>query len=394
MQINRDLLPARSVIAAKEIGGHIRETPLDYSPYFSELTGASVWMKLENLQHTGSFKLRGAFNKLLSLPEAERARGCVAASSGNHGAAVAHAMRSLDVRGIVFVPEQTSSTKVDAIKRAGAEIEFFGTDGLDTEVHAREYAKENGMAYLSPYNDADVIAGQGTCGVEIASQLPDVEAVFVAVGGGGLISGVGAFLKSVNPSLQVVACQPAASVPQIRSASISLTVEQMVTLGRFPYLSAWQFRPSAQDLERVDRALETVGLGALRDRRMDELSGGERQSVFIAAALAQEAEILLLDEPTTHLDARHQLEVIHLLRELRRSGEHAIVLTTHDLNLALRLADRVLALKEGQVVAAGDPEQLLAPGKLEQIFDAPFAVLREERAVLPSSADGARHNQA
>ncbi len=172
-----------------------------------------------------------------------------------------------------------------------------------------------------------------------------------------------------------------AYVPQIRSASISLTVEQMVTLGRFPYLSAWQFRPSAKDLERVGLALETVGLGALRDRRMDELSGGERQSVFIAAALAQEAEILLLDEPTTHLDARHQLEVIHLLLELRRSGEHAIVLTTHDLNLALRLADRVLALKEGQVVAAGDPEQLLAPGKLEQIFDAPFAVLREERAV-------------
>ena len=225
MQINRDLLPARSVIAAKEIGGHIRETPLDYSPYFSELTGASVWMKLENLQHTGSFKLRGAFNKLLSLPEAERARGCVAASSGNHGAAVAHAMRSLDVRGIVFVPEQTSSTKVDAIKRAGAEIEFFGTDGLDTEVRAREYAKENGMAYLSPYNDADVIAGQGTCGVEIASQLPDVEAVFVAVGGGGLISGVGAFLKSVNPSLQVVACQPAASAVMTESVKAGRIVD-------------------------------------------------------------------------------------------------------------------------------------------------------------------------
>ncbi len=114
---------------------------------------------------------------------------------------------------------------------------------------------------------------------------------------------------------------------------------------------------------------------------MDELSGGEQQSVFIAAALAQEAEILLLDEPTTHLDARHQLEVIHLLLELRRSEEHSIILTTHDLNLALRLADRVLALKEGQVVAAGEPDSLLAPGKLEQIFDAPFVVLREDRAV-------------
>ena len=172
-----------------------------------------------------------------------------------------------------------------------------------------------------------------------------------------------------------------AYVPQVRSASIALTVEQMVTLGRFPYLSTWQFRPSGEDLDRVDRALETVGLEALRDRRMDALSGGEQQSVFIATALAQEAEILLLDEPTTHLDARHQLEVIHLLLELRRSQEHSIVLATHDLNLALRLADRVLALKQGRVAAAGHPDSLLTPGKLEQIFDAPFAVLRQGRAV-------------
>lgn len=209
--MNRDLLPANSVIAANAIGAHIRETPLDYSPYFSELTGAQVWMKMENLQHTGSFKLRGASNKLLSLSDEERAMGCVTASSGNHGAAVAHAMHSLGVKGIVFVPEQTSSTKVAAIKRAGADIQFFGTDGLDTEMHAREYAAANGMAFLSPYNDEQVVAGQGTCGVEIARQLPDVDAVFVAVGGGGLISGVGAFLKSVNSSLSLIACQPAAS---------------------------------------------------------------------------------------------------------------------------------------------------------------------------------------
>ena len=209
--MNRDLLPANSVIAANAIKAHIRETPLDYSPYFSELTGAQVWMKMENLQHTGSFKLRGASNKLLSLSDEERAKGCVTASSGNHGAAVAHAMHSLGVKGTVFVPEQTSSTKVAAIKRAGADIQFFGTDGLDTEMHAREYAAANGMAFLSPYNDEQVVAGQGTCGVEIARQLPDVDAVFVAVGGGGLISGVGAFLKSVNSSLALIACQPAAS---------------------------------------------------------------------------------------------------------------------------------------------------------------------------------------
>jgi threonine dehydratase len=209
--MNKDLLPAHAVLAANRIAPYIRETPLDYSSHFSELTGANVYLKLENLQHTGSFKLRGAFNKLLSLSEEDREAGGVAASSGNHGAAIAHAMRKLGVAGTIFVPEQTSPTKVDAIKRAGGDVRFFGTDGLDTELHAREYAKQNEMVYLSPYNDLDVIAGQGTCGVEIAQQLPDVDTVFIAVGGGGLISGVGAFLKSVNPNLIVVACQPAAS---------------------------------------------------------------------------------------------------------------------------------------------------------------------------------------
>jgi threonine dehydratase len=196
---------------------YIRETPLDYSPYFSELSGANVYLKLENLQHTGSFKLRGAFNKLLSMSEEDRESGGVAASSGNHGAAIAYAMNKLGVTGPIFVPEQTSPTKVDAIKRAGGDVRFFGTDGLDTETHAREYAAEHGMVYLSPYNDMDVIAGQGTCGVEIAQQLAEVDAIFIAVGGGGLISGVGAFLKSVNPSVTVVSCQPAASAVMTES---------------------------------------------------------------------------------------------------------------------------------------------------------------------------------
>jgi len=215
--MNKEILPAHAVLAASRINSYIRETPLDHSPYFSELTGANVYLKLENLQYTGSFKLRGAFNKLLTLSEEDRARGGVAASSGNHGAAIAYAMNELGVSGPIFVPEQTSSTKVDAIKRAGGDVRFFGTDGLDTETHAREHAAENGMVYLSPYNDPDVIAGQGTCGVEIAQQLSDIDAVFIAVGGGGLISGVGAFLKSVNPAMSVVSCQPAASAVMTES---------------------------------------------------------------------------------------------------------------------------------------------------------------------------------
>ncbi|MFT5501806.1 MAG: threonine dehydratase [Woeseiaceae bacterium] len=221
----KDQLPANSVLAANRIGEYIRETPLDYSPYFSELTGANVYLKLENLQHTGSFKLRGAFNKTLSLTPAEKEAGCVTASSGNHGAAIAYAMSALGINGVIFVPEQTSLTKVNAIKSAGGDVRFFGTDGLDTENHAREFAEANDMTYLSPYNDADVIAGQGTCGVEIARQLSAVDAVFIAVGGGGLISGVGTFLKSVNPATTVVSCQPAASAVMTESVKAGEIVD-------------------------------------------------------------------------------------------------------------------------------------------------------------------------
>jgi threonine dehydratase len=221
----KNRLAANVALAAERIGAHIRKTPLDYSRCFSDAIGANVWLKLENLQHTGSFKARGAFNKLLVMTDAERKAGCVAASSGNHGAAIAWAMAELGVKGMVFVPEQTSSAKVNAIRDAGGDVRFFGTDGLDTEIHARDYARRNDMVYVSPYNDPDVIAGQGTCAVEIAEQLPDVDALFVAVGGGGLIGGAGAFLKSVKPEVSVVACQPEASPVMTRSVEAGRIVE-------------------------------------------------------------------------------------------------------------------------------------------------------------------------
>jgi threonine dehydratase len=206
-----------SAIAANRIAGVVCETPLIRSAAFSEATGAEVYLKLENRQHTGSFKLRGATNCLMGLSKEQRAAGCVAASSGNHGAAVAYAMRELGMSGIIFVPEQTSTTKVDAIRRYGGEVCFFGTDGLDTELEARAHAAKHGMYYVSPYNDAAVIAGQGTCGIEITKQLPDVDLAFIAVGGGGLISGVGSVLKKHNANVRLFGCQPAASAVMAQS---------------------------------------------------------------------------------------------------------------------------------------------------------------------------------
>ena len=203
--------------AATRIAGLITLTPLVRSASFSDELGADIWFKLENRQTTGSFKLRGASNRLLTLSDAQRDHGCVAASSGNHGAAVACASQQLGVDCIVFVPEHTSPAKVAKIRSFGGDVRFFGTDGLDTEEHARTYAAEFGRYYLSPYNDEQVVAGQGTCGIEIVEALPGVEAAFVAVGGGGLIGGVGSVLKEHDASIRVYGCQPLASPVMARS---------------------------------------------------------------------------------------------------------------------------------------------------------------------------------
>jgi threonine dehydratase len=219
MTYSIDEVVAQATKAGARISGMVCRTPLIPSDYLSAATGAEVFLKLENQQTTGSFKFRGASNRLMTLTPAERARGCVAASSGNHGAAVACAMQKLKTEGVIFVPEQTSPAKVDGIRSYGGNVQFFGTDGLDTEQHARDYAEQNDMYYLSPYNDQQVIAGQATCGIEIVEQLPDVDAVFIAVGGGGLISGVGSVLKAHNSAIQIVGCQPEASAVMAKSVA-------------------------------------------------------------------------------------------------------------------------------------------------------------------------------
>lgn len=219
MNDNVAITVERARLAATRISDFIVRTPLRPSQAFSDELGCNVYFKMENLQTTGSFKFRGAVNRLLTLTDKQRAAGCVAASSGNHGAAVAAATQKLGMPGIVFVPEQTSAIKVEAIRAYDGDVRFFGTDGLDTEQHARNYAERQRLTYISPYNDNEVIAGQGSCGIEIVDQLPDIDVVFVAVGGGGLIGGVGSVLKEHNPDIQVVGCQPA------KSAVMALSIE-------------------------------------------------------------------------------------------------------------------------------------------------------------------------
>jgi threonine dehydratase len=204
-------LVQRVAEAEARIHAHVRETPLVHSPAVSEAAGADVWLKCENLQVTGSFKVRGATNRLLTLPDATRRRGVVAASSGNHGIAVSHAGNALGIPVTVYVPGFVSPAKLAAMKRLGATVVVFGTDGLDTEIEARRVAGADGRAYVSPYNDLDIVAGQGTIAVELRRQLTGIDTVVVAVGGGGLVGGIAADLKAHHPQVRIVGAQPANS---------------------------------------------------------------------------------------------------------------------------------------------------------------------------------------
>lgn len=222
---NHSTLADEVLLAEARIRPHIRETPLVESLALSELAGGRALLKLENLQHTGSFKARGALNVLLALPPEALARGVVAASSGNHGAAVAFAARALGARALVFVPQGASPVKLAAMRRLGAEVVAHGDDTLEAELFARAYAQGRGMAYVSPYNDPLVVAGQGTVGVEIARQVGRLDALVVAVGGGGLVAGVAAHLRAVWPGVRVIGAQPANSAVMAESARAGRIVE-------------------------------------------------------------------------------------------------------------------------------------------------------------------------
>ncbi len=194
------------ISAEKRIRSYIRETPLEYSYPISTMCNCDVYLKLENIQITGSFKARGSMNKILSLKGDKRK--IITASTGNHGLGVANALKATNRDGTIYLPTKASIAKVEAIKQRGIPVEFHGDSGEVTEVYARQLAEKTDQVYVSPYNDKDVIAGQGTIGVELLHQLPELDAVFVSIGGGGLIAGIAAYLKSVNPNIKIIGCLP------------------------------------------------------------------------------------------------------------------------------------------------------------------------------------------
>ncbi|MGK0204264.1 MAG: threonine dehydratase [Planctomycetota bacterium] len=209
--LDRDGIASQVIAAEQRLRGNVLHTPLVPCPWMSDELSADIRWKLENVQHTGSFKVRGASNALHQLSEERRKKGVVAASSGNHGLGLARAAKQLSMPATVFVPSTTPALKQESIRRYGAEVQVHGDDCVLTERHAREVAAERGQTYISPYNDASVIAGQGTVAHELLADWADVEVVYVALGGGGLVSGMAAYAKSVAPNIEFVGCSPIAS---------------------------------------------------------------------------------------------------------------------------------------------------------------------------------------
>jgi threonine dehydratase len=198
--------------AATRIAGHIRRTPLLRADQCAvPATEADLWLKLECLQPTGSFKARGATNKLLTTPSAALASGIVTASGGNHGLATARAARLAGVPAIVFVPATVAAEKVAKLRKWGAEVRTVGAVWDESNRQAMEFAERTGAVYFHPFADPAVVAGQGTIGLEILEELPDVETLLVAIGGGGLISGIATAIKAKKPAVRIIGIEPVGS---------------------------------------------------------------------------------------------------------------------------------------------------------------------------------------
>ena len=218
--------------ARRRLKGVAVVTPLDRSRALSERSGGEVFIKCENLQRTGSFKIRGAYNRISRLNAQERAAGVVAASAGNHAQGVALAAALSDCPSTVFMPEDAALPKVEATKRYGAEVVLFGKDigaALDA---AMKYAEREGKVFVHPFNHPSIIAGQGTIGCEIVEQLPEVGTVVVPIGGGGLISGIAAAVKALSPQTRVIGVQAtgaAAMLPSLDKGA-PVTLEHLATI--------------------------------------------------------------------------------------------------------------------------------------------------------------------
>lgn len=201
-------------------------THLIYSPIFSEESGNQIYIKPENLQKTGAFKIRGAYNKINKLTEEEKKRGVIASSAGNHAQGVAYAARELGIKAVIVMPETTPLIKVQSTKKYGAEVVLYGDVYDDAYQKAKELEAQEGYVFVHPFDDIDVLEGQGTIALEILEEMPDAEVIVVPIGGGGLISGIAAAAKMIKPDIKIIGVEPSGAA----SATEALKKNKVVTL--------------------------------------------------------------------------------------------------------------------------------------------------------------------
>lgn len=309
-------------LAAARVGPHIRRTPLERSAPLSAELGLEVWLKLEPLQRTDSYKLRGALNRLLTLPPEARRRGILTCSAGNHGLGMAEAARLTGIAATIVVPENASPAKLAGLRRSGVELIVTGRDYDAAEARARALAAERGLPFVSPYNDPAVIAGAGTVMLEILQDLPGAGTVVVPVGGGGLASGVGLVARAVNPALRVVGAQPAAS-PAMHAA---LAAGRLVPVADRPTLAdglAGNIEAGSVTFPLVQSALDGIAL-------VDEAA--------IAAAMRA-----FLDSHHLVVEGSGAVGLAALRGGLRPAPPEPVVLIVSGGNVATAVLARILA---------------------------------------------------
>ena len=286
--------PADIYRARQRIEPFIRETPLVASPNLSEVTSGEILLKLEQLQYTGSFKLRGATNAILSLTDSQRAKGVVGVSTGNHGRGLAEAARRAGVHCVICMSNLVPANKVDAIRSLGADVRIIGKSQDDAQVEVDRLVAEDGMTMLPPFDHAHIIAGQGTLGLELLDAAPDLETVLVPVSGGGLASGVAVVLKAANPAIRVigVSMERGAAMAESQAAGEPILVEELPTLadslgGGIGLDNQFTFEIVRDLMEEIVLVTETDIADAIRHAYWNEQYVIEGSgSVGIAALLA------------------------------------------------------------------------------------------------------------
>lgn len=329
--------------ARKILSGVARTTALEGSRHLSGLVGSPVHLKCENLQRTGSFKLRGAYVRIANLTARERAAGVVAASAGNHAQGVALAASLLGVRSTVFMPVGAPLPKIAATSEYGAEVRLEGEVVDETLRAAQEWARESGAVFIHPFDHPDVVVGQGTIGLEILEQCPEVRTVVVGVGGGGLVAGIAVAVKTLRPDVRVVGVQAegAAAYPPSLAAGRPVTLPSVSTMADGIKVS----RPGDLTFGLVDTLVDEV-----RTVSEDALSSGlllcmERAKMVVEPAGASPVAALLsapeeFDGPVVALLSGGNVDPLVLQRTLR----HGMAAAGRYLSLRLRLSDHPGAL--------------------------------------------------